>query len=113
MKLSARQIKALEASISHWEHNASASSFDEIHIGPRFCALCKNYWATNCRSCPVKLHTKKIVCAGTPWESCTSAKAKKDLPAFLEAAKAELHFLQAILAEAEQCPPKESEGPTE
>jgi hypothetical protein len=102
MKLSLRQIKALKASISHWKRNASASSFNEVQIGPEFCALCKNYWVTSCKNCPVKLHTKKSFCGGTPWERCSCSKMGGDFLSLIEAAKAELRFLQSILAEAGQ-----------
>lgn len=107
-------LKALKASIRHWEEIVAAKSIDEVKIGPSSCALCGlfNNSLTNsvgrCFGCPVMAVTGGQFCGGSPYEEVedlfyaqfdTASDAL--LTAFSEAAKRELEFLKSLLPEDE------------
>lgn len=114
-KMPKRTLKALLASIAHWEGVVECPS--TTIIGVDHCALCQLFHpsagpkqrsrycadpSTMCEGCPVRDATGRGGCGGTPYGACErldpTAEAEADL--FLAAAKAELSFLQSLLPEA-------------
>jgi hypothetical protein len=100
-------LDALNASISKWEKNASVTNLDKAVMGSGHCPLCRLFHPdytvhdkADCYGCPVKRKTRKPYCRGTPYPDAEDAQAMSDLPAYLDAAKAELSFLRSLLPEA-------------
>lgn len=106
----ARTLKALKASIRHWEE-MSRTGWDKEQPGASRCALCRLHQHklnrdADCRRCPVMWRTGKQYCAGTPYEGASAAWAAgnrllANRPAFLKAAAHEAAFLRSLLPEGE------------
>lgn len=58
---------ALEESITHWEENVAAETWNKTHTGWGSCALCRSFFLKECQGCPVKMKTGKPTCEGTPY----------------------------------------------
>jgi len=65
---------ALEKSIKHWEQNlkfAKLGDYDKITTSDTFCELCSWFFSDYCVGCPIRNHSGKTSCKGTPYESVT------------------------------------------
>lgn len=75
--MDAETLKALQASIKHWEENVAAKHPDDAKLGMRSCALC-HMFAVNkspgCVGCPVYAVTGLRSCENTPYQNATDAK---------------------------------------
>ena len=96
--MSARTLKALRASISHWERMKSGKRKNKEKPTAAYCSLCK---ITNeaCDGCPVAEHTGHAQCFQTPWRKAFNAffiKGPKSIQ-FKEAATEEIQFLKSLL----------------
>lgn len=105
-----KTLKALKASIEHWEENCRAETTDDVSVGANDCALCDEYHtgnhATACVGCPVWAKTGEQYCRRTPygaakharldwgWEPTPVNRAK-----FRRAARREVNFLKSLLPE--------------
>ncbi len=102
-----KTLEALQNSISHWEDNLRVGR-REARIFGDSCALCSLFLEevdpsndddnnNYCHGCPVKDHTGKVDCMGSPWGRCMRAWTNRDAKAFVKAAQAELTFLRGLL----------------
>lgn len=105
--MDAETLKALDASIAHWEEIVAADKPSDVEIGANTCALCDKFnvfeWSDPraCRGCPVFSVTRREFCRETPfqgalttfllWEIGDGSKRE-----FIKAAKAELSFLKSL-----------------
>ncbi|WP_372570391.1 hypothetical protein [Ruegeria jejuensis] len=96
-----RTLEALKASIEKWEKNATVERNTEALVGAISCPLCKLFMDSCCRGCPVMERTGKPACDDTPYDDAVEA-LDVFLPAFHEAARAEVEFLKSLLPEGEQ-----------
>lgn len=97
-------LRALRASIKHWEENAAAETPEEVGATARECALCAKFIYGGCTDCPVFYETGNELCEGTPyiaafdaleaWEATPTPEAEA---AFRIAARAEVDFLKSLL----------------
>jgi len=101
----ARTLKALKASIKHWEENVAAETVNDASVKWRDCALCRLFYENSvCSGCPVFARTGSTACEQTPyneakveydeWEWHEDTKYRT---AFRKAARAELKFLRSLL----------------
>lgn len=107
-----KTLKALQASIAHWEQNVAAGHPNEASTHGLDCALCGEFaWQDEvalCEGCPVKKRTGYSTCYGTPyygarfalneWHENPRAKYRD---AFREKAQEELEFLRSLLPPGE------------
>ena len=102
IKWSKRKVKALKASIRHWERLAGGKRREDEGIGPVHCALCRAY-STN-GSCPIAEYTGVDGCGNTPYGEAdeTEEEFGLDSPEFLAAAAKELKFLRGLLPKDER-----------
>ena len=105
-------LKALEDSIKHWEDNVRSARFGMyIPLGASQCPLCKLFNIDReaaCEGCPVKSHTGKPFCQGTPYGKVASIKNDSVLgpqpnQKLIAWCEKELNFLKSLL-------PKEMEN---
>lgn len=121
-------LRALDASIEHWEKNVAALTPDQASIEATDCALCNEFNSgpdySGCPGCPVKAATRWPICKGTPyseavnalhnWRLTEDAFFAKEIYAkaeagWREAAQAELDFLKALRPIG--LPPSEGSSP--
>ena len=84
---------ALEASIKHWERNATrVSNNEKLLLGPNNCPLCMkyNHFPKVCEGCPVYAETEQKHCEGTDYESILHTHASS------VAVKGFLNFLKGL-----------------
>jgi hypothetical protein len=111
-----RTLKALRASIKHWEENAAATHWSEADVAGTSCALCDEFydWPSDdypcCGGCPVAEKTGYAGCNGSPYYSASFAfyrwphrhnegQGEAAAKEFRRAAQAELDFLRSLLPE--------------
>ena len=98
-----KQTAALEASIEHWQKNATAAIPAGASVSGADCALCRVN-THSCKTCPVFERTGQGACEGTHYYEALrgwhrwkhtplDAKARQ---AFQEAAQHELDFLISL-----------------
>lgn len=103
-----RTLKALKASIEHWEENALLAEHDWSAISSESCALCDEFSdSEECYGCPVAKAANASGCIDTPWEDACGAMQRWIVgrgsgKAFRKAAQDELDFLRSLLPESEQ-----------
>ena len=102
MKCHPDTIKATEASLAHWRENV-ALGFDKAALEGRDCALCVRFYRSReCKTkkeqCPISRTTGQRQCWGTPYNDVISARTSSE---FDLAARAEVAFLEAVLASLE------------
>lgn len=111
-------LKALEASIAHWECNAKAVTFKAARVGWSHCALCGIFnqhkirpLMVACIGCPISKGSKRRrqYCKNTPY--LAAFKLYKQMAvsgnenygprmkAFRKAAQEEVDFLKSLLPE--------------
>lgn len=95
---------ALMASIEKWERNAVADRRGDALMGPAHCPLCELYIDKDCDGCPIYAKSSTRYCGDTPYRECEQSRDLWDLSddfqgAFQAAARAEVDFLRAVLAE--------------
>ena len=102
--------KALRESIEHWERLVEACEVEdkaklrEEGWGWNNCALCGEYYDSNCFGCPVMEHTALVGCEGTPYEEAcflfnSMTKTGWTSPPWedlVAAAQEELNFLKSM-----------------
>lgn len=109
--LTRKVVKALKASIQHWEAYANGNGATEGYPDAGSCALCGLFMQDNCKGCPVVQTTGAIYCFKTPYKRVVRlidylrVRRHKDReiftdPEFIRLAKQELNFLRKILAES-------------
>lgn len=107
-----RTLKALRASIKHWEDNVEARSPHNASAAASKCALCEMFTLDPddcCTGCPVSNATGQTECENTPYYTARTAlvvwrkePSNDELrAAWRKGAQAELDFLRSLL-------PKES-----
>lgn len=105
--MDARTLKALKASIAKWEKNAVAEKPRQYLTGWADCPLCKLFYFSDCRGCPVMNATGEEACEGTPYRRAVRSLERWEdgdtgpKPAH-SAASAEVDFLKSLL------PPEEA-----
>lgn len=97
-----KTLKALKASIEHWEVNTKVKEVDEINTTWRACALCQLFFQNGCVGCPVAERTERFRCLDTPYVTAYLAAQNGDLKEFRAAAFDELAFLKSLLPEEEK-----------
>lgn len=110
-----KTVKALKASIKHWEEIVSAKSVCYDDIGPSSCALCGLFnngdtqRGQHCNGCPVSERTGAKLCGGTPYDEVEGVlygtchyNSDKPTREFTKVAKRELEFLKSLLPEGDQ-----------
>jgi hypothetical protein len=96
-------LKALKASIKHWEANAAAVEPDAASLSASDCALCMRFYELYgvCNGCPVMERTGKELCRKTPYTRAIGAldawHAGGTGTKFRAVARAELDFLKSLL----------------
>lgn len=100
-------LRALRASVEHWEENVEAETPNEASISMHHCALCLRFFEDGCSGCPVFNVTKVVRCFRTPygkaslkltrWHSHPYDAEYRD--EWRKAAQAELDFLRGLLPE--------------
>lgn len=90
-------LKALKASIKHWETNLIDS--DKASVAASDCALCRRFTCGVCKGCPIYEKTRLKGCLRTPYIEAMNAKDKHgyNSPEFRVAALKELRFLESLL----------------
>lgn len=97
-----KTLRALDASIEHWEKNANAASPSDVSVKADDCALCNLFLHKKCAGCPVAQASGINLCLNTPFEFAADEwrRWKWDEPRgdkyFRIFALAELSFLKAI-----------------
>lgn len=98
--MNAQTLKALRASIAHWERLASGKRRAGEIPGWRHCALCRSYLENSpyCLGCPVADAGHKR-CVGTPYVRADIQAFRYGLNSseFKSAAAKELAFLRGLL----------------
>lgn len=107
-----KTLNALKQSIEKWERNAVAETPDDYTTGVESCALCRMFWRSSCRGCPVSEATGETHCfnsphsdaayAGDDWLHYPSDATLRD--AAHAAARAEVAFLRSLLPQEETAP---------
>lgn len=102
--MSPKTLKALKASIKHWEENVAAETPQGAGVRGDKCALCQKFASNYCSGCPVFKKTLKRGCDGTPYFRAYDAyyawkKAQDDdhKAEWCKAAQAEVVFLKSLL----------------
>lgn len=103
--MNAKTLKALKASIRHWERMANGKSIQGEGVTWEYCELCKMFLSIDlfpnredCRLCPVKLRTGRRHCDRTPWRAASLAWHNgANSEEFMKAARKELTFLKSLL----------------
>lgn len=92
--------KAFKLAIKKWQDIVDGTGYDR---GP--CALCDLFIDDGCAGCPINEDTGKEDCRGTPyvaWHALTASvnveSRLANTPERLEAAKAELAYLESLHA---------------
>ena len=95
-----RTKAALEESIEKWRQIERGEMWDE---GSHNCALCCEFFQNCCYECPVREHTGKANCDGTPFmewaNSIEVSPAIADTPRLRKIARAERKFLESLKEE--------------
>ena len=99
-----RTRAALEASIQHWRENLAAETPEEADTSYPSCALCGEFRRlSGCDGCPVKTHSGRDFCGGTPYREAYCAlmnwrltKSSIDRDDFRVWAKAEVELLESL-----------------
>ena len=103
--MSARAVKALEASIVHWQENVAAETPEAASTDGADCALCVKFLDDDdCNNhCPVKAKTGKDRCYGSPYYDARYAfeiwrfyPTPENAALWRTAAQAELDFLISL-----------------
>lgn len=97
-----KTLKALKASIRHWERMAKGRPIRGEEPSGEYCALCKLFPASaydhGCGPCPVMQRTGKCGCKGTPFfEAQYAFLCGQYSQKFQSAAGKELDFLKSLL----------------
>ncbi len=107
-KMSRATLRALKASIRHWQDNVEAEMPQQASTGESGCALCANFIAEECQGCPVKQKTGRKYCDRSPYRRARAAYVKwaeynslVNHTKFRAAAQAELDFLRSLLPTGE------------
>ena len=104
-RLNKTQQRALFGSIRHWKRIARGK---EASHGTENCALCQEFYHSDCRGCPVQEQTGKVSCRGTPYvkffnladSNCWPAEGRwARNPGAVRAAEKEVKFLKGIWKE--------------
>ena len=97
-------LKALRASIAHWERFASGNSRPNESPGTLYCALCRRFNGKtketdlDCKGCPVYAKTGLTYCDATPYEQASEEWDENgDSGDFRNMALLELKFLRSLL----------------
>lgn len=109
-------LRALKASIAHWEENLKASTPETANTSMEGCALCGLFVSDSesrapqdCEGCPVYNKTKQRYCKNSPYEAahyihvkwteeCDDENTAKILHSIWRlCAKEELEFLKSLL----------------
>ena len=90
--MDAKTLKALKASIAHWEE---VEEGPWQQVGPKECALCDLFYGSKCEGCPVAIKAQAPLCRNTPYGPFISNRTSKN-------ARAELDFLRSLLPEGEK-----------
>lgn len=99
-------LKALRASIRHWERLATGKQKGGEDIYAKSCALCHLFLddsldaddPENCHGCPVRAETGHSGCQFSPWDNAFQARnAGLGSPRFIAAAQVQLAFLRSLL----------------
>lgn len=96
------QLKALRASILHWERMLEDEEGD---TGPLQCSCCIEYNSakndpSDCMGCPIYQFTKKQYCYGTPyWAAVDAEEIAGDMgsPDFKSSAQKMINFMNKVL----------------
>lgn len=107
MEMDEATIRALQASIDHWQRFADGTSAPDERPYANHCALCQLFFDTTeddglflpCRGCPVFNATGQEECDGSPYNAARDAFAEhgKDSSEFRAAAAVELAFLKSLM----------------
>jgi len=62
-----KAIRALTASIEHWERVAAGATRDGEGVCADSCACCDEWSNVDCDGCPIKARTGRRGCHGTPY----------------------------------------------
>jgi hypothetical protein len=106
MNMNPETLKALKASIRHWERILIGT---DIEIGPKHCALCRKFRryrlpSGGCCKCPVCRRTGFYACNETPYRDFASAWVfpHKHNESTIILAWKELEFLRSLLPKKEK-----------
>lgn len=107
MKMNKATLKALRASIKHWEENVAAETPENASVDAAYCALCRKFYKDHlCIGCPVMTNTGFSCCENSPYENANDKLYDWEIGGsranWRRAAKKELEFLKSLL-------PQESE----
>lgn len=103
--MDAKTLEAIKASIAKWEKNAEALGPIFYTTGISDCPLCKEFFADDCKGCPISEKTGRSRCGESPYgEAADARSAWWDFPSSFRrrvaahnAARAEVDFLQSLL----------------
>lgn len=103
-RLNKTQLRALFASIQHWKRIVRGKESSE---GTENCALCQEFFDSNCKGCPVQEKTGQTSCFDTPYIKFFTRTEPEDggighwarTPKAVRAAEKELKFLKGIWKE--------------
>lgn len=108
--MDAKTLTALRGSIAKWRDIVDGNGADE---GTDNCPLCVLFYENlkddiRCYGCPVRIHTLKENCIGSPWQKWARLHINEGglpwgakTPQQKAAAQAELDFLISLLPEGE------------
>lgn len=108
--MNSRTLKALNASIAHWQDNASADSPGAAKVSSEDCALCSLFFNRDCKGCPVSNFTGATACDGTPYYGAYSLwrqwenRGVNSEDRFRSAAVDMVIFLKALLPKTKKKP---------
>jgi len=105
-----RTLKALKASIKHWEENLATDDPFSARFSSHHCPLCKIFlifttlYSAECRGCPIKITTGKDLCQETPWDDAMNGinKWRDGGPKPVAEIQAEIDFLKSLLPEGKE-----------
>ena len=90
------KIKALDASIKHWEDNASGKTKDTLVTS---CACCVEFRGQGqrggCKDCPIAISTGKFFCAGISYELVADSNSNEEFLHFAADVVNELKMIRA------------------
>lgn len=89
MKMTRRAERALRKSIKHWKNIVAEK---EPSKGTQDCALCSEFVVHACIGCPVRTCTRRLYCAGTPYERFRTTWDK----VYVEASKCDERLANAL-----------------
>lgn len=109
--MNSETVQAIKESIAHWERmRDDPKCGEQPTVG--FCALCEMFLdearENCCSGCPVFEETGLLMCQGSPYPRASLAWynlerwGEKYLPAWQQAAQAEIDFLKSLLPKEDQ-----------